>query len=149
MDSLNWVNLIQAATIGVSILGSLLLWRKGTFYGVALLLGLIAFATIINLVEETGITRDIFIISPIFILLFGPAGYLASKHFTNEKLEKKDWMHILPVALLLLFSSHISLVIAIGTIWRLVYAYFTAALLIKYKRILDEECSDSDEYSFN
>lgn len=148
MESLNFVNLIQAATVSVSLLGGLLLWRKGTFYGVALLLGLIAFATIVNLLEETGITRDIYIISPVFILLFGPAVYLASKHITNEKLEKNDWVHLLPVAPLLLFSSHVSIVIAIGTIWRLVYAYFTAALLIKHKRILDEERSDSDEYSF-
>lgn len=149
MDSLNFVNLIQAATVGVSILASLLLWRKGTFDGIALLLGLIAFATLVNLLEETGITRDIYIISPIFILLFGPAGYLASKHLTNEKLTKRDWVHILPAAPLLLFSPHVSIVIAIGTIWRLIYAYFTATLLTKYKRTLDEERSDSEEFSFN
>lgn len=149
MDSLNFVNLIQAATIGVSLLGSLLLWRKGHFSGVSLLLALIAFATLVNLVEETGITRDIYMMSPVFILLFGPAGYLAAKHLTSGKLERKDWLHIVPVAPLLLFSSHVSVVIAIGTLWRLIYAYFTATLLIKYKRTIDEERSDSDEFSFN
>lgn len=149
MDSPNFVNLIQAATFGVSILGCLLLWRKGPFYGIALLLALIAFASSINILEETGITRDIYVISPIFIMLFGPANYLAAKHLTNEKLETIDWLHLLPVVPVFLFTSHVSAVIAIGTFWRLAYVYFTASLLIQYKRSLDEERSDSDEFSFN
>ncbi|MGK0305071.1 MAG: AraC-like DNA-binding protein [Gammaproteobacteria bacterium] len=149
MDSLNFVNLIQAATVGASILGSLLLWRKGPFHGIALLLALIAFASSINILEESGISRDIYIISPIFIMLLGPANYLAAKHIIDEKFETSDWIHILPVAPVLLFTSHVTAVIAIGTIWRLAYAYFTASLLIKYKRTLEEERSDSNEFSYN
>ncbi|MGJ8693954.1 MAG: helix-turn-helix domain-containing protein [Thalassotalea sp.] len=149
MDSLNFVNLIQAATVGVSILGCLLLWRKGLFYGIALLLALIAFASSINILEETGVTRDIYLLSPIFIMLFGPANYLAAKHITSGRFKTIDWLHLLPVAPVLLFTSHVSIVIAIGTFWRLAYTYFTARLLIQYKRTLDEERSDSDEFSLN
>jgi AraC-like DNA-binding protein len=149
MDSLNFVNLIQAATVGVSIMGCLLLWRKGLFYGIALLLALIAFASSINILEETGVTRDIYLLSPIFIMLFGPANYLAAKHITSGKFKTIDWLHLLPVAPVLLFTSHVSIVIAIGTFWRLAYTYFTARLLIQYKRTLDEERSDSDEFSLN
>jgi AraC-like DNA-binding protein len=148
MDSLNFVNLIQAATVGASILGCLLLWRKGPFHGIALLLALIAFASSINILEESGITRDIYIISPIFIMLLGPANYLAAKYIINEKFEISDWKHILPVVPVLLFTSHVTAVIAIGTIWRLAYAYFTASLLFQYKRVLEEERSDSDEFSY-
>lgn len=149
MDSLNFVNLIQAATVSVSILGCLLLWRKGLFYGIALLLALIAFASSINILEETGVTRDIYLLSPIFIMLFGPANYLAAKHITSGRFKTIDWLHLLPVAPVLLFTSHVSIVIAIGTFWRLAYTYFTARLLIQYKRTLDEERSDSDEFSLN
>lgn len=149
MDSLNFVNLIQAATVGVSILGCLLLWRKGLFYGIALLLALIAFASSINILEETGVTRDIYLLSPIFIMLFGPTNYLAAKHITSGRFKTIDWLHLLPVAPILLFTSHVSIVIAIGTFWRLAYTYFTARLLIQYKRTLDEERSDSDEFSLN
>jgi AraC-like DNA-binding protein len=149
MDSLNFVNLIQAATVGVSILGCLLLWRKGLFYGISLLLALIAFASSINILEETGVTRDIYLLSPIFIMLFGPANYLAAKHITSGRFKTIDWLHLLPVAPVLLFTSHVSIVIAIGTFWRLAYTYFTARLLIQYKRTLDEERSDSDEFSLN
>lgn len=148
MDSLNFVNLIQAATVGASILGCFLLWRKGPFHGIALLLAIIAFASSINILEESGITRDIYIISPIFIMLLAPANYLAAKYIINEKFETIDWIHILPVAPLLLFTSHVTAIIAIGTIWRLAYAYFTASLLIQYKHTLEAERSDSDEYSY-
>jgi AraC-like DNA-binding protein len=125
------------------------LWRKGLFYGIALLLALIAFASSINILEETGVTRDIYLLSPIFIMLFGPANYLAAKHITSGKFKTIDWLHLLPVAPVLLFTSHVSIVIAIGTFWRLAYTYFTARLLIQYKRTLDEERSDSDEFSLN
>jgi len=149
MDSLNFVNLIQAATVGISILGGLLLWRQSPFVEVALLLFLIAFASAVNIFEETGITRDIYLLSPVFIMLFGPASYLAAKHITNQTLRTSDWMHLLPVAPVLLFTSHVAVVIVIGTVWRVVYAYFTATLLIKYKQALDEKRSDSDDFSLN
>ncbi|WP_421131626.1 helix-turn-helix domain-containing protein [Alteromonas sp. A079] len=148
MDSLNFVNLIQAATVGISILGGLLLWRQSPFVEVALLLGLIAFASTVNILEETGITRDIYLLSPIFIMLFGPASYLAAKHITNKTLQTSDWMHLLPVAPVLFFTSHVAVVIVIGSIWRVVYAYFTAILLMKHKVALDEKRSDSDDFSF-
>ncbi len=38
MESLNLVNLIQAATMGVSLLGGLILWRKKQIRGIASLL---------------------------------------------------------------------------------------------------------------
>ena len=149
MDSLNFVNLIQAATVGVSMLGGLLLWQKSPFVEVALLLALIAIASTVNILEETGITRDIYLISPIFIMLFGPASYLAAKHITGQKLGTRDWLHLLPVAPMLLFTSHVAMVILIGTVWRAAYAYLTAALLIKYKQTLDEHRSDSDDFSLS
>lgn len=149
MDTLNFVNLIQATTAGVSILGSILLWRKKSFKGVALLLSLITFASIINILEETGITRDIYLMSPIFIMLFGPANYLAIKHDISGKLETRDWIHLVPIILTLMFTSHIAVVIAIGTLWRLSYAYLTATILLQFKLTLDQERSDSDEFSLN
>ena len=82
-------------------------------------------------------------------MLIGPANYLAVKYLTNDKLANKDWLHLLPVAPVLFFTSHVWAVIAIGTIWRLAYAFVTAKLLVKYKKALDEERSDADEFSLN
>ena len=149
MESLNFVNLIQAATVGTSMLGGFLLWRKHSFHGIALLLLLIALTSTINILEETGVTRDIYLISPIFIMLLGPANYLAVKFITKQTLAIKDWLHLLPVAPVLFFTSHVAAVIAIGTVWRLGYSFVTAKLLIKYKKALDQERSDADEFSLN
>ena len=147
MESLNFVNLIQAATLGVSALGGFLLWRKSDFRGIAFLLWLTAVASGINILEETGITRDIYLISPIFIMLLGPATYLAAKHLTTGSVKSTDWIHLLPVVPVLFFTSHIETVIAIGTVWRLVYVLFTVRLLILFKKSLDEQRSDSDDFS--
>lgn len=147
MESLNLVNLIQAATMGVSLLGGLILWRKKQIRGIASLLWLTALASTVNILEESGVSRDIYLISPVFIMLFGPATYLAIKHLTTNRLNKTDWAHLLPVIPVLFFTSHISTVIAIGTLWRLIYVFFTIRLLINFKRLLDNQRSDSDDFS--
>ncbi|MDN3652602.1 helix-turn-helix domain-containing protein [Thalassotalea ponticola] len=149
MDSLSVVNLIQSGTITVSILGFLLLWRIEQFKGIALLLCLIALACLINIVEETGITRDWYLISPLFIMLFGPATYLAAKIAFNRHLTKRDYWHLLPVLLALPFTSYVHIIIAVGTAWRVIYAFITATMLVKYKLYIDEQRSDADEYSLN
>lgn len=147
MEALNFVNLIQAATLGVCSLGGCLLWRKTGFRAIAFLLWLIAAASGINILEETGITRDIYLISPIFIMLFGPATYLAVKHFTTGSLAAIDWLHLLPIFPVLFFTSHVEIIIVIGTVWRFVYLYFTVRILMLFKQALDENRSDSDDFS--
>lgn len=147
MESLNLVNLIQAATIGVSLLGGLILWRKKHTRGVASLLWLIVLASTINILEESGVSRDIYLISPVFIMLFGPVIYLAIKYLITSKLNATDWIHLLPAIPVLFFTSHIATVIAIGTLWRLIYVFFTVRLLIHFKRWLDNQRSDSDDFS--
>ncbi|MCW8093340.1 helix-turn-helix domain-containing protein [Alteromonas sp. ASW11-130] len=148
MESLSFVNLIHASSFSVCILGGMLLWRVHNCRGIALLLYLVAFASFVNIAEETGITRDIYLISPIFIMLFGPAFYLAVKKLTGEPLDKKYMLHFLPVVPVIFMTENVQLVIAIGTIWRLCYAYLTVVCLLSYKKLLDQERSDADDFSF-
>lgn len=147
MITLNVINLIQAGIVAIGVLGSALLWRVTAFRGLSGLLALIALAAVINILEETGITRDIYLISPVFILLFGPATYLAAKLAIEKRMNAVYLWHLFPVLPLLFFTSHVYVVIAIGTLWRVVYTIFTARLLLLYKRRLDAERSDSDEFS--
>lgn len=151
MENLNVVNLIQAGTITVGILGGLLLWLTKTkeFRGIAILLFCIALSASINILEESGVTRDIYLISPIFIMLFGPLNYLAARLLINKQLAKHHLWHLLPIIPFLLLTSYIQAIIGLGTVWRLVYAFLTIVMLLNYKRSLDEERSDSDEYSLN
>lgn len=149
MESLNLVNLIQSGTVTVGALGLFLLWRTREFRGIALLLCLIAFASLINILEETGLTREWHLISPVFIMLFGPATFLAAKFAITNHLTKRDFWHLFPVLPLVFFTSYIHIVIALGTVWRLIYTYLTAVILFKYKKQMDQQRSDSDEYSLN
>jgi hypothetical protein len=151
MENLSFVNLIQAGITATGVLGGLLLWltKSKEFRGISALLFSIAFAASINILEESGISRDIYLISPVFIMLFGPVTYLAVKLLLDKKLEKTQWWHLLPVIPFLLFTSYTSTVIGLGTLWRLAYAILTMILLLKYKRSLDEERSDSDDFSLN
>lgn len=147
MESLNFVNLIQAASVGVSALGGLLLWKKSEFKAISLLLWIIAAASGVNILEETGLTRDIYIISPIFIMLFGPATFLAAKHLTTGSITRNDWVHLLPILAALFFTSYVEIIIVIGTVWRITYLYFTIKILLVFKQALDEKRSDSDDFS--
>lgn len=148
MLELNVVNLIQASTVTVCLLGSVLLWQKAQTRPIACLFGLTAVASLINILEETGLTRDIILISPIFIMLFGPATYLAIKAFITRNVTKFDYWHLAPVVLFFIFTPSIQVTIAIGTVWRLAYSVMSMLLLLKYKKQLEQQRSDSGEYSF-
>jgi AraC-like DNA-binding protein len=82
-------------------------------------------------------------------MLFGPVIYLAAKLLIDKKLKKIQWLHLLPVIPFLIFTSHTYIIIGLGSLWRLIYAMLTILMLLKYKRSLDEERSDSDEFSLN
>lgn len=151
MQNLNFVNLIQAGMISTGILGGLLLWLTKTneFKGISALLFCIALASFVNILEESGLTREIYLISPVFIMLFGPVTYLAAKLLIDKKLGRVQWLHLVPVIPFLMLTSYTYAIIGIGTLWRLAYALLTILMLLKYKRTLDEERSDSDDFSLN
>lgn len=149
MDSFSLINLIQAGTFTVAVLGCLMFWRVNEFRGLSLLLALIAFASLVNILEEANITRDFYLISPIFIMLFGPATYLAALFAIEKRICPSHWWHLFPVLPLLLFTSHVHAVIAIGSVWRVAYTLLTVHLLTKYKKRLESERSDSDDFSLN
>ena len=129
MQNLNFVNLIQAGMISTGILGGLLLWLTKTS-------------------EFKGISALLFC-SPAFIMLFGPVTYLAAKLLIDKKLDRVQWLHLVPVIPFLMLTSYTYAIIGIGTLWRLAYALLTILMLLKYKRTLDEERSDSDDFSLN
>lgn len=151
MENLNFVNLIQAGMISTGILGGLLLWltKAKEFRGISVLMFCVALAACVNILEESGLTRQIYLISPVFIMLFGPLTYLAAKLLIDKTLTKVQFLHLLPIIPFLLFTSYTYAVIGIGTVWRLAYALLTILMLLKYKRSLDEERSDSDDFSLN
>ena len=142
------ISLINAGIISVSIQSCFVLWRKKGHRGIALYMLLIAIAAALNIVEGHYLTTGIFIITPVFQLLFGPALFLACAGLTNRKFSKLDSLHFLPALVSLAFTSYIQIIIALGALSRIGYSVLTAHQLHSYKKSLDSERSDSDEYSF-
>jgi AraC-like DNA-binding protein len=142
------IQLINAAIVAVSIQGSLVIWNKKGFRGISLFMLLVACAALFNLLETNTQSLSGAILSPLFQLVFGPALFLACRGLTGYKFSNKDLLHFLPFLAAIIFAKHLQLIIAIGSISRIVYSLFTASYLIQYKRSLDAERSDSDEYSF-
>lgn len=148
MVSLNPVNLIQAASIAVCILGAAILWPRQQVRGIAWFMLLVALAAAINILEESGVTRRFYLISPSFQLLFGPVMYFACCRLIGSNVAGRLWWHLIPGLLALIASGSAQWLIALGTISRLVYALLIAKILYRYNQQIDNERSDSEEFSF-
>ena len=143
------VNLIQAALLAVALLGLCLLSGKKQHQGFIVLLLLVVLLCVFNLLEETNLTRDLYLVTPVFVLGLGPAFYLAVKSAFTSRLKWQDALHFLPMlALLPLAQQQPQWVIAIGTVWRLGYALLTFRLVWQFNQLLRQQRSDAAELSF-
>lgn len=142
------ISLINAGIVIASIQGCAILWSKAGHRGICVLLLLLAFSALMNILEANDITPILTQFTPTFLLLFGPMLYLARSLLTKNTLNKRDGLHFLPALLSMAFSQYVQAIIALGTLSRLAYSVLTARQLQQYKRHLDAERSDSDEYSF-
>lgn len=143
------ISLINAGIVIASIQGCAILWSKAGHRGICVLLLLLALSALMNILEAKGIAPYLTQFTPTFLLLFGPMLYLACSLLTKNALNKRDGLHFLPALLSMAFSQYVQAIIALGTLSRLAYSVLTARQLQQYKRHLDAERSDSDEYSFH
>lgn len=135
--------------LAVALQGIFLLAGKTQYRGFIVVLLLMVFSSVFNLLEETNISREIWLVTPIFVLGFGPAFYLAVKSAITTRLPLQDVLHFVPMlALLPLTQQQPQLVIAIGTLWRLGYALLTLRLILQYNQLLRQQRSDAEECSF-
>lgn len=78
------VNLIQVTYTALAILGLILVSHTRRFSALSLLLGLQAVLVVFNFLEETGISKSYYLITPIFTLSFGPAIFLFVRQLVYE-----------------------------------------------------------------
>ncbi|MCH8537976.1 MAG: helix-turn-helix domain-containing protein [Alkalimonas sp.] len=147
MDPVLLVSLFNAGILSVAIVGCMLFYRTPAYHGVCLLLTLVIIASIANILEDQHISRDWHLISPIFVLGYGPALYLAVKRLIVEPIGYRALWHFVPMLLLLPFTAHAQSIIAVGTVWRIVYALLTLQLIIGFNRQLTQQRSDAAEVS--
>ena len=147
MFEVSFVNFLQVSLFTLSVFGISLLLPYQRYRQICHLLLLVSVASIFNLLEELNITRQFHLVTPIFILGFGPAIYLAIKGFLGDKLTHKTYWHYLPMLLVLPFTHYTEVVIAVGTLWRVAYAYMSVRRLYRFHIETLEQRSDASELS--
>jgi len=99
-----------------------------------------------NLFEEVANTREWYLITPIFLLGKGPLFYLFAYHliYPEKLLDNKRFIHLLPMLIALPFTQWAQLVIGLGTLSQLIYAYLSIQLIFSYHRASFSMRSDAD-----
>lgn len=147
MDLVTLISLLNAGTLSIALLGCLMFIITPAYRGVCLLLALVSLAAIANLLEDLHISRELHLISPIFVLGYGPALYFAVRYLITGPVGYQSVWHFLPMLLVLPFTAHTQSIIAVGTLWRIVYAFLTLKLIIEFNRQLTTQRSDAAEVS--
>ncbi len=141
------INLLQCLYIFMALFGLLLIGPVPRFNALALLLGLKTLLMIFNFLEETGVSRSYYLVTPIFILGFGPAIYLFCYQLVYARLPHKFWLHFLPMLGSLPFTQWPQVVIALGSLSQLLYLTAAMLLLKRYERVTAQARSDAANLS--
>jgi AraC-like DNA-binding protein len=145
------INLLQLLYAALGVFGVLLVSHLRRFSALGLLLSLQAILMILNFTEETGITRPVYLVTPIFTLGFGPAIYffvrqlVYGKHISPKNLV----LHFSPMLLALPFTHWPQWVITGGSISQTIYLTSAVLLVRRYHRTSRQVQSDADALKLN
>jgi len=149
MFTISLVNFLQISLITISLMGILILQSYRQYKQICLLLLLVIVSATFNLLEELNITRELYLVTPVFILGFGPAIYLAIAEILGDKISWSSAWHFAPMLIALPFTSYPEIVIAVGTLWRLIYAALSLNKMFTFQKEIVQHRSDSYELSMN
>lgn len=147
--NLSPVNLIQAANLAIALLGIILISAQSRTSSLRILLTLEALLLVLNLLEETGVTRDIYLLTPVFTLAFGPALYWFCRQLVcgDAPSNRQKILHFLPLVLALPFTAWPQAIIALGSISQLIYLLLSIHLVNRYHQVTADVCSNAQELS--
>lgn len=139
-------NIVQFIFVFQMIFGLFLIWKNVRYRGLCYLLILAACSMVFNLFEEVANTREIYLITPIFLLGKGPLFYLFAYQliYPEKNINKKRLIHLSPMLLVLPFTQLTQPVIGLGTLSQLIYAYLSIQLILAYHRASSSMRSDAD-----
>jgi len=144
---LEFINLLQCLAAFMALFGLLLIGSLPRFNALALLLILQLLQATFNFLEETGLSHNDYLVTPIFTLGFGPAIYLFCYQLVHTRLPAKFWLHFVPMLCSLLITHWPQIVIALGSISQLVYLTSGILLLKRYERVTAQTRSDAANLS--
>ncbi|MEP1741452.1 MAG: helix-turn-helix transcriptional regulator [Kangiellaceae bacterium] len=109
-------------------------WPHKRLRSINYLLVLVIVAMSFNLLEELNITREYYLITPIFLLAKGPAFFLFVQKLIYRQpiIDRSALLHFVPMLLAIPFTQWPQMVIAVGTISQLIYAALTYSLIKRY-----------------
>lgn len=147
MDLAILISLLHACMLSISIMGCLMFFNAPGYRGICVLLALVSASSIFNVLEDLHVSRELHLVSPIFVLGYGPALYFAVRRLIIGPIGYQAAWHFLPILLVLPFTAHTQTIIAVGTVWRIAYAVLTLQLIITFNRQLTKQRSDAYEVS--
>ena len=145
------VNIVQFIFVFQAGFGAILLWNEPRFRGLVYLLLLVMASMVFNLLEETGITRDVYLITPIITLGKAPFFYLFVYFLVYSELKPKQqylW-HSLPMLLAIPLTQWPQWVIALGSVSQLIYGVFSLRLIQHYHQVISASRSDAHSLNIN
>ncbi len=128
-------------------MGIAILRKERRFLGVHVFLALVVISSMLNVVEATDLRATFGLITPIFVIGFAPAYYIAATYLIQGQQPWHTWLHFLPMFVALPFAHHVQEVIAVGTLARVGYTIITVYVIIKATRQLAEWRSDVADVS--
>ncbi len=132
--SLSITNLLQCIYIAICVFIIFAVWPHKRLRSINYLLVLVIVAMSFNLLEELNITREYYLITPIFLLAKGPAFFLFVQKLIYRQpiIERSALLHFVPMLLAIPFTQWPQMVIAVGTMSQLIYAALTYSLIRRY-----------------
>lgn len=132
--SLSITNLLQCIYIAICVFIIFAVWPHRRLRSINYLLVLVIVAMSFNLLEELNITREYYLITPIFLLAKGPAFFLFVQKLIYRQpiIDRSALLHFVPMLLAIPFTQWPQMVIAVGTMSQLIYAALTYSLIKRY-----------------
>jgi len=132
--SLSITNLLQCIYIAICVFIIFAVWPLRRLRSINYLLVLVIVAMSFNLLEELNITREYYLITPIFLLAKGPAFFLFVQKLIYRQpiIDRSALLHFVPMLLAIPFTQWPQMVIAVGTMSQLIYAALTYTLIRRY-----------------
>jgi len=149
--TLNPVNLVHIAYLAIALFGLIVVGDKARISSLRIALLLVVLLLVFNLLEETGFSGHLILITPIFTLGFGPAVYWFCRQlvYGNAPSSKQTLTHLLPLLLALPFTQWPQVVIALGSLSQIIYLSLALHLINRYHRVTVQACSNAQDFSIH
>lgn len=145
------VNLVHIVYLAACLFGLLLVSGNERISSVRILLSLVALLMTFNLLEETGISRNLHMVTPALLMGFGPVFYWFCNQLVYNKAPsvRQLALHLSPILLTLPFTQWLQIVIALGSISQIIYLSFAINLIQRYHRVVKQTSSNAPDISIH